>query len=144
MSKPTQEHITKRRPGKTAQARKLRQAETEEEYHLWNELRARRLNCHKFTRQVPLGSYIVDFICREQRLIVEVDGFHHAESQSDVERTKWLNSNCYSVLRFWNHEISSQRTSVIETILAALGGKIAAESNALSFYSPAVLADNKE
>ncbi len=59
--------IRKHRPAKTTQARQLRQNETEEEYHLWSDLRARRLNGYKFARQVPLGPFIVDFLCREAR-----------------------------------------------------------------------------
>ncbi|MBY5752117.1 DUF559 domain-containing protein [Rhizobium leguminosarum bv. viciae] len=71
--------IRKHRTNKTDQARTLRRNETEEEYHLWSDLRARRSNGYKFSRQVPLGPF-VDFLCREQRLIVEVDGFQHADS----------------------------------------------------------------
>ncbi|MBB2753623.1 UNVERIFIED_ORG: very-short-patch-repair endonuclease [Rhizobium aethiopicum] len=85
------EDIRKRRPGKTTQARKLRQTETEEEYRLWSDLRNRQLNGYKFARQVPLGVYIVDFICREERLVVEIDGFHHADNMSDMARTLLLN-----------------------------------------------------
>ncbi|KQY15234.1 endonuclease domain-containing protein [Rhizobium sp. Root482] len=135
--KSTTRDITKRQSGKTVQARKLRQSETEEEHHLWSDLRARRLNGHKFSRQIPLGPFIVDFLCREKRLIVEVDGFHHADSRSDRSRTAWLNARGYSILRFWNHEISRQRRSVLETILAALNGEIAVEDEKTGFYSPA-------
>ncbi|WP_409527101.1 endonuclease domain-containing protein [Rhizobium sp. P32RR-XVIII] len=135
---------TKRRPGKTAQARQLRQNETEEEYHLWSDLRARRLNGHKFARQVPLGPYIVDFLCREQRLVIEVDGFQHADSANDRKRTDWLNSHGYAVLRFWNREISRERRSVLETILAALSQRLEVD-RASGFYSPASFAkENKE
>jgi very-short-patch-repair endonuclease len=136
--------VTKRRLGKTAQARQLRQNETEEEYHLWSDLRARRLNGHKFARQVPLGPYIVDFLCREHHLIVEVDGFQHADSSYDAKRTRWLNTQGYSVLRFWNQDISRQRRSVLETILAALDQRLEADP-ASGFYSPAPSAEkNRE
>ncbi|WP_283194035.1 endonuclease domain-containing protein [Rhizobium sp. AN80A] len=129
--------IRKHRPAKTTQARQLRQNETEEEYHLWSDLRARRLDGYKFARQVPLGPFIVDFLCREARLVVEIDGFQHAESAADQSRTVWLNNNGYSVLRFWNHEISRERRSVLETILAALQGRIEFNAERPSFYSPA-------
>lgn len=119
----------------------LRRNETEEEYHLWSDLRARRLNGYKFARQVPLGPFIVDFLCREQRLIVEVDGFQHADSVSDQRRTEWLNVNGYAVLRFWNQEISRERRSVLETVLAALQGRIEVSLELPSFYSPAQSAD---
>jgi len=126
--------IRKHRPANTGQARQLRRNETEEEYHLWGDLRARRLNCYKFARQVPVGPFIVDFLCREERMIVEVDGFQDAESATDQRRTEWLNTNGYSVLRFWNQEISRERRWVLETILAALQGRLELSSELLSFY----------
>ncbi|WP_105400908.1 endonuclease domain-containing protein [Neorhizobium sp. T7_12] len=126
--------ITKRRPGKTTQARRLRRNETEEEYRLWSELRNRLLNGYKFSRQVPLGPYVVDFLCREERLIVEIDGFHHAESQYDIARTRWLNANGYSVLRFWNHEITRERRAVLDTVLAALVGQMTEHCDTARFY----------
>jgi very-short-patch-repair endonuclease len=129
--------ITRRSPGKTAQARGLREGETEEEYRLWSDLRNRRLNGYKFTRQIPLGPYVVDFVCREKSLIVEIDGFHHAESTSDGGRTLWLNRNGYSVLRFWNHEVLRERRPVLETILAALEGRIFQRDDILRFH-PAI------
>ncbi|WP_183912022.1 endonuclease domain-containing protein [Rhizobium lentis] len=136
-TKIIKQDIRKHRPAKTAQARQLRQNETEEEYHLWSDLRARRLNGYKFTRQVPLGPFIVDFLCREERLIVEVGGFQHADSATDQRRTEWLNANGYSVLRFWNQEISRERRSVLETILAALQGRLEFSPEPPGFYSPA-------
>ncbi|NLS04378.1 endonuclease domain-containing protein [Rhizobium sp. P32RR-XVIII] len=135
---PNREDITKRRAGKTEQARRLRRSDTEEEYRLWGELRNRRLNGHKFMRQVPLGPYVVDFLCREMRLIVEVDGFQHAADPADATRTHWLNGNGYSILRFWNHEITRERRAVLETILAALEGQIFQRDDTLRFY-PAIV-----
>ncbi len=134
--------VTKRRSGKTTFARHLRHKETEEEYNLWSDLRARRLNGFKFTRQIPLGPYIVDFVCRERQLVVEIDGFHHAESRNDAARTAWLNAQGYSVLRFWNHDISKGRTSVLETILAALDGALEVDP-ATGFYSPVATIKNR-
>ncbi|WP_037070897.1 endonuclease domain-containing protein [Rhizobium sp. CF142] len=136
-TKVIKQDIRKHRSNKTGQARQLRRNETEEEYRLWSDLRARRLNGYKFARQVPLGPFIVDFLCREERLIVEIDGFQHAESVSDQRRTEWLNANNYSILRFWNQEISRERRSVLETILAALQDRLEFSSKLPSFYSPA-------
>jgi very-short-patch-repair endonuclease len=130
------DEITKRGPGQTTKARRLRRNETEEEYRLWSELRNRLLNGHKFSRQVPVGPYVVDFLCRQRRLVVEVDGCHHSESVSDGVRTRWLNVNGYAVLRFWNYEITEQRRAVLDTILAALEGRLAGGWEA-PFYSPA-------
>ena len=72
---------------------------------LWNMLRGRQLNGHKFVRQLAIGPYFADFACREAALIVEVDGGQHAESAHDAKRTAYLNAEGYSVLRFWNNEI---------------------------------------
>jgi very-short-patch-repair endonuclease len=55
-------------------------------------------------RQVPLGPYVVDFLCRAERLVVELDGEEHAENERDLRRTAWLNEHGYSVWRFWNFE----------------------------------------
>ena len=126
--------VTSRSPGKTARARRLRREETEEEYFLWSDLHGRRLNGFRFARQIPLGPYIVDFLCREQRLVVEVDGFHHAENKCDEARTAWLNRNGYSVLRFWNHEITQERNAVLETILAVLTGRLAGRCEMTRFF----------
>ncbi|ANK86919.1 MULTISPECIES: endonuclease domain-containing protein [unclassified Rhizobium] len=136
-TKIIRQDIRKHRPAETGQARQLRRNETEEEYYFWSDLRARRLNGYKFARQVPLGPFIVDFLCREERLIVEVDGFQHAESATDQRRTEWLNANGYSVLRSWNQEISRERRSVLETVLAALRGRLEFSSELPSFYAPA-------
>jgi very-short-patch-repair endonuclease len=116
--------ITHRLPHKTAFARKLRENETEEEWFLWSDLKDRRLHGHKFVRQIPLGPYIVDFLCRGHHLIIELDGSQHSESRYDEKRTRWLNENSYSMLRFWNDEIRRERTAVLETILAVLEGRI--------------------
>jgi very-short-patch-repair endonuclease len=129
-----EDDITKRRPGKTNQARRLRRKETEEEYRLWSDLRDRRLDGFKFSRQIPLGPYIVDFLCREQRLIIEIDGFHHSENISDTRRTEWLSSNGYSVLRFWNHEVTRERRAILETILAALNGHLIERCDVTRFF----------
>ncbi len=140
---PNANDITKRRPGKTGQARRLRRIETEEERLLWSDLRDRRLNGFKFSRQIPLGAYIVDFLCRDQRLIVEIDGFHHAERPSDAVRTHWLTAQGYSLLRFWNHDVTRERRAVLDTILAALDGQMTERCQATHFY-PAIPAETQK
>ncbi len=130
---------TKRRSGATARARSLRQQDIEPEYRLWGELRNRRLNGHKFARQIPLGPYIVDFVCREQALILELDGAQHSGDIREAERTAYLVRNGYSVLRFWNHEVLRERRAVLDTILAALEGHLSPSSGlrfAQSTFSP--------
>jgi very-short-patch-repair endonuclease len=125
--------VAKRRPGATSKARTLRHSETEAEYRLWSELRNRLLNGYKFSRQIPVRPYVVDFICREKMLVVELDGTQHAESLHDITRTEWLNRNGYSVLRFWNHEALQERRAVLETILAVLTGDIWSRDDAIRF-----------
>ena len=96
-------------------ARTLRTNSTEAERVLWQHLRAARLSGYKFRRQTPLGRYIVDFVCFEARLIVEVDGGQHAGQQEyDTERTAWLETQGFRVLRFWNTEVLSNVEAVKE------------------------------
>ncbi|OLP62330.1 hypothetical protein BJF93_23510 [Xaviernesmea oryzae] len=131
---PVKSPVSKRRPGATAIARKLRKRETDAEHVLWAQLRNRLLNGHKFSRQIPLGPYVVDFICRERRLIIELDGFQHADSREDQVRTEWLNGDGYSVLRFWNHETTYHLAEVLTTILAALDGRLVGTCETVRFY----------
>jgi very-short-patch-repair endonuclease len=126
--------LTKRTPKSTSLARQLRQDETDAEFRLWTDLRNRRLNGYKFSRQIPLGPYVADFVCRESKLIVEVDGSQHAENPKDELRTDWLNREGYAVLRFWNTEVLTERRSVLETILAVLQGRISERCDATRFY----------
>lgn len=123
-----------RTSGATARARTLRQNETEAEYCLWSDLRNRRLNGYKFARQIPLGAYVADFVCRDRHLVVEIDGSQHAENPADAIRTDWLNENGYAVLRFWNQEVLRDRRAVLETILAALEGRITDRCDITRFY----------
>jgi len=105
---------------KTQRARRLRKDATEAEKAMWRRLRARGLNGYKFVRQEPVGPYTVDFICREGRLVIEVDGGQHANSSRDAVRDKWLADHNYRVLRFWNNEVLGNMPGVLETIATAL------------------------
>ncbi len=87
---------------------------------LWLSLRDRRLSGHKFLRQVALGPYIVDFICREHRLIIEVDGGQHAESKADKVRDAYFAERGYQTLRFWSSEVLSNLDGVLASILDEL------------------------
>ncbi len=96
---------------------------TEAERALWSRLRKRQLRGCLFRRQYPLGRYIVDFVCLEQRLIIEVDGGQHNEQRTyDERRTAWREEQGYRVLRFWNNEVLNERQAVVETIFQALSG----------------------
>src|SRR5687767_1293675 len=86
-----------------AYARTLRKNLTDAEQRMWNYLRLRQLDGVKFRRQQPLGAFIVDFVCFERKLIVEVDGGQHSERcVYDENRRRWLEGQGYRVLRFWN------------------------------------------
>jgi lysyl-tRNA synthetase class 2 len=101
----------------------LRRNETEAEVKLWSRLRDRRLDGWRFKRQVPKGRYIVDFCCAEARLIVELDGSRHADSDSvahDADRTRFLQESGFRVIRFWNGEVFTNLDGVIQTIWAKL------------------------
>jgi len=105
---------------KTERARLLRQDSTNVERRLWYRLRSRSINGHKFVRQEPIEPYIVDFICREKRLIVELDGGQHADSRRDQVRDKWLIDHGYRVVRFWNNDVMKNIEGVLETIATEL------------------------
>ena len=107
------------------QARTLRKNMTDAERGLWNRLKSRQLGGAKFRRQQTLGSYIVDFICFEKRLIVEVDGGQHSEQiDADQRRTAWLEAQGYQVLRFWNNEVLGNMDGVTQVILETVTRKI--------------------
>jgi very-short-patch-repair endonuclease len=101
-----------------SRARTMRGAPTDAELRLWRLLRDRRLSGFKFRREVPVGPYIVDFLCVGAKLIVEADGFQHAESPRDKARDAYLESQGWKVLRFWNNEVLQNREGVLETIFA--------------------------
>ena len=83
---------------------------------------------YKFRRQVPIGSFIVDFVCIEKRLIIELDGGQHQENQAyDAHRTTELNKHGFQVLRFWNHNVLQQSEAVTEMIFNALSRALSRE-----------------
>lgn len=90
---------------------------------MWRLLRERRLTAFKFRRQVPFKNYILDFVCFEKRLVIEIDGSQHAESQSDATRDATLAAEGFQTARYWNNDVLKQPTSVLEDILAKLTGR---------------------
>jgi very-short-patch-repair endonuclease len=97
--------------------RKLRKNMTDTERVLWYHLRNRQIEKYKFRRQHPIGKYIVDFICLERFLIIEVDGSQHFEQHVyDKERDQYLNNKGYRVVRFWNNEVLQEMDGVLEEI----------------------------
>ena len=104
-------------------AKHMRSNMTKEENKLWYYLRAKRFYDYKFKRQVLIGNYIVDFLCPEKKLIIELDGGQHNEIDAinyDNERTKFLSSLGYKVIRFWNNEVWDNFDGVCEVILKSL------------------------
>ena len=99
-------------------AKSMRQEPTEEETILWSQLRATQLG-YKFRRQHPIGLFIADFVCLDRKLVVEVDGKYHETEEAqkyDAERTKYLESEGYEVLRFTNNEVRANVEQVLDTI----------------------------
>ena len=97
----------------------LRRNATECEKRLWAALRNRQLDGFKFRRQATVGPYVVDLLCAEHRLIIEVDGGQHSE-EADLPRTRFLEGQGYSMIRFWNHEVVENLDGVLASIRQAL------------------------
>ena len=102
-------------------SRELRQKQTDAEAHLWRHLRARQLGGHKFRRQHRFGHFIVDFVCIERGVIVEVDGGQHEEQREyDRRRSAELEAMGMIVLRYWNDDVLVRTKDVLGDILATL------------------------
>jgi very-short-patch-repair endonuclease len=107
----------------TALARSMRRRETDAERNLWSRLRNAQLGA-KFRRQQPIGDYIVDFVCFDKKLIIEVDGGRHNEAsrvKMDSERTRFLESRGFKVIRFWDNEVLQNIQGVGDKVLESLG-----------------------
>jgi very-short-patch-repair endonuclease len=96
-------------------SKNLRKRLTDAERLLWKYLRAKQVEGLKFRRQEPIVNYIVDFVCFESRVVVEVDGGQHSEER-DAKRDNWLQSQGFKVTRFWNHEVLANIEGVLEVI----------------------------
>ena len=115
---------TLKAPKPVSRARAMRRDDTDAEARLWNVLRDRRLGGWKWRRQVPRGPYIVDFLCVEAALVVELDGSQHAEQADyDARRTAYLNRLGLTVIRFANAAVLTNRDGVCLAILDACGGE---------------------
>ena len=100
-------------------ARELRKNMTSQERKLWNIIRNRQFYGYRFRRQFPVGNYIADFVCREKKIIIEIDGGQHNQvvhKQYDIERTEYLASEGYQVIRFWNNEIENNILGVYKKL----------------------------
>ena len=99
-------------------ARALRKNKTIAENRMWYYLRNRRLSGYKFVREQVIDNYIADFVCREKKIIIEVDGGQHMEAADyDEQRTRILEAHGYQVLRVWNHDVFQNISGIMEKIL---------------------------
>jgi very-short-patch-repair endonuclease len=101
-------------------ARALRKNMTGAERKLWTALRGRALAGYRFNRQVEIGPYIVDFLCREKRVIVEVDGVTHGDVQADDRRTEYLVAKGHVVFRAWNIDVYTNLDGVLTGLFQVL------------------------
>jgi very-short-patch-repair endonuclease len=98
----------------------MRRDSTDAEAAMWRLLRDRRFQAVKFRRQVPFQNFILDFVCFEQRLVVEIDGSQHADSKSDERRDAILAREGFRVARYWNNDVLQKRGAVMEDLLTKL------------------------
>ena len=95
---------------------------TDAERLLWRALRSRQMGGWKFRRQHPIQPFIVDFVCVERKLIIEVDGGQHASrAKEDLKRSDYLRDTGYKLIRVWNNQVLQETNEVLDTILTALG-----------------------
>lgn len=104
---------------KYLRARKLRKNLTQQERKLWNLLKNKQFHNLSFRRQHPIGDYIVDFVCRSKKIIIELDGGQHNFTENieyDKERTLFFKNLGFKVLRFWNNDIDNNIEGVIDVL----------------------------
>jgi very-short-patch-repair endonuclease len=108
---------------KTSFARDLRRNSTMPEQKLWAQLSNRQLGGFKFVRQMPIGPYVADFVCREKKLVVELDGWTHSTAEEiahDHRRTTFLETQGYRIYRVGNHDVMESTDGVLDSILAEM------------------------
>jgi len=102
-------------------AGELRKELTPAESKLWAHLRGNKLNGVSFRRQHAIGNYIVDFVSIKKKLVIELDGSQHLEQEAyDIERTRYLESQGYKIIRFWNNQVENEIEGVIRAIQHSL------------------------
>jgi len=103
-------------------AKALHREMTPAERRLWSRLRAHRMHGIHFRNQHAIGHYVVDFCAPRRKLVIEIDGSQHLDQEEyDAERTEYLESQGYRIVRFWNHEVMQNITGVLGAIASALG-----------------------
>lgn len=101
----------------------MRQSQTEAEKIIWHHLKAKRFLGFKFKRQHPIGPYFPDFVCLEHKLVIEIDGGQHSENKKDVVRTKFLEDEGYTVIRFWNNDVLGNIDGLLSSLSLTLSRK---------------------
>ena len=102
-------------------ARIFRKNMTDAEQAIWQSVRNRQLGGFKFRRQKPIGPFIVDFVCVEKKIVIEIDGGQHAlNTVHDIKRSDFLRNKGYRILRFWNSDVLKEKNAVLEEILLHL------------------------
>jgi very-short-patch-repair endonuclease len=120
-----------------ARVRQLRRASTEAENLLWSRLRGRRYEACKFRRQVWIGPFVVDFLCQEAKLVIELDGAQHSEAVAyDEARSRFLAQEGFKVLRFWNNGVATDLDSVLAAIRVELLRRVPSPSHSASPRGP--------
>ena len=108
-------------PQAFGKAKELHRNMTPAEVKLWARLRAHRLQGVHFRNQHAIGNYIVDFCAPRKKLIIELDGSQHLLQEAyDHERTEYLQSKGYTVLRFWNNQVMNDIEGVIRAIMQTI------------------------
>lgn len=97
-------------------AKDLRIYQTDAEKKFWGRIRNRTFEGLKFRRQIQLGPYIVDFVCFEKKLIVEIDGGQHCENKCDEVRDKYFKDRDYTIKRYWNNDVITNIEGVLEDL----------------------------
>jgi very-short-patch-repair endonuclease len=108
---------------RTELARALRTHATDAERLLWRHISRSQLGV-KFRRQFPLGPYILDFVSLEVRANIELDGGQHFGSEADIERDKFVTSQGFTVLRFWNNDVLTNVDGVLDSIRRVLSRRV--------------------
>lgn len=105
----------------TERARSLRSDMTDAEQKIWQAIRGEQIKGHKFRRQYVIGSYITDFACINEKLLIELDGGQHQDQMEyDAKRTEFLLAHGWRVLRFWNNDVMVNMDGVLFSIADAL------------------------
>ena len=105
------------KPRNTTRARELRNQATPAERSLWTALSSRKVAGHKFSRQMPVGPYFADFLCREAKLVIELDGYSHDMSQAqDAQRDRYMSREGYTVLRIANADVMNNLEGCVAQI----------------------------